>query len=288
LVAPDRLRFDFTHPDPLTDEQTAEIERQINEQIAEGHPVVIESDVPLSEARKRAAMMLFGEKYGDRVRVVGIPGLSLELCGGCHVRNTAEIGLFKITSEGSSASGVRRIEAVTGWGAYEWVRSREAILQAAARALKAPIPDMPSAVERLQQQVKQLKKAAEQAVSARAQEVQSAEVNGVTFWAALLTDVEPSAARKVVDELASRSPASVACVVLKQSDKVTILCRATDASVAKGAHAGQIVRTAAEAVGGKGGGQAEFAQGGGRNPEKAEEALQLAEFVLRSQVGGEA
>ncbi|RMG24202.1 MAG: alanine--tRNA ligase [Armatimonadetes bacterium] len=288
LVAPDRLRFDFTHADPLTDEQLDDIERQINEQIAEAHPVVIESEVPLSEARQRGAMMLFGEKYGDRVRVVGIPGLSLELCGGCHVRNTAEIGLFKITSEGSSASGVRRIEAVTGWGAYVWAREREGILQTAAKALKAPIADIPAAVERLQQQVKQLKKAAEQAAAATTQEVTPIELNGVTFWPALLSDVEPSAARKVVDELAAKAPESVACVVLKQPDKVTILCRATDASVAKGANAGLIVRAAAEAVGGKGGGQPEFAQGGGRNPEKAEEALKAAEAALRDQIGARA
>jgi alanyl-tRNA synthetase len=285
LVAPDRLRFDFTHPEPVPQETLAQIEYVINEQIAAAHAVVVEEDVPLASARQRGAMMLFGEKYGERVRVVGIPGISLELCGGCHVRFTSEIGLFKIVSEGSSASGVRRIEALTGFGAYEWVASRDALLRETAALLKTSAQDVPAAVERLQKQVRELKKAAERAVSGSAIDIQPVQLNGVTLYPALLTDLEAAAARRLVDELAGKAPAAVAVVVAQSDDRVTILCRATPESVSKGAHAGEVVRAAAEAVGGKGGGKPEFAQGGGKDPSRARDALQAAEAALRAQVG---
>ena len=285
LVAPDRLRFDFTHPEAVSQESLAEIERSINEQVAAAHAVVVEESVLLAQARERGAMMLFGEKYGERVRVVGIPGISLELCGGCHVRFTSEIGLFKIVSEGSSASGVRRIEAVTGLGAYEWVASREALLRETAALLKTPAQDVPTAVERLQQQIRQLKKAAERAASAGAIDVQPVPLDGVTLFPALMNDLDAAAARRLVDELAEKAPAAVAVVVAQSDDRVTILCRATPESVSKGAHAGEVVRAAAEAVGGKGGGKPEFAQGGGKDPSRARDALEAAEAALRAQVG---
>ncbi|MCS7316663.1 MAG: alanine--tRNA ligase, partial [Bryobacteraceae bacterium] len=183
LVAPDRLRFDFTHPRAVTLEELERIESLVNEKLLQELEVRVYTDVPIEEARRRGAMMLFGEKYGERVRMVEIPGFSLELCGGTHLRNTVEAGLFKIVHEGSVAAGVRRIEALTGRALYQWLREREQAIRETAERLQTPVPELPRAVERLQHHIDALQAELEQlkqrAAAQAVEQITPVEVNGV-------------------------------------------------------------------------------------------------------------
>ena len=275
LVAPDRLRFDFTHRQALSDREVYEIERQVNEQIANANQMRIHYNVPIEDARKLGAMMLFGEKYGDYVRVVEVPGYSLELCGGTHVNNVAEIGLFKITSEASSASGVRRIEAVTGFGAYEHIAMREKYLTEASLALKTPITEIPSAIARLQKQLKDAKKLAPPPAGGDF-EISATQVGELIFKASILKGSSPEEAKSIVDRMVATEPMSIGFAALIQDGKVSFFCKVGKEALKKGAHAGDIVKAAAIAAGGGGGGSPAFAQAGGRDSSKTDEALKAA------------
>ena len=273
LVAPDRLRFDFTHGKGMTDEEIASVEQQVNERIAAAIGVRIHYNVPIDEARKIGAMMLFGEKYGDLVRVVEIPGYSIELCGGIHVGNSAEIGLFKITSESSSAGGVRRIEAVTGMGSYHYVRDQERIISKAASTVKSPRTELPAAIERLQQQLKDAKK--QKAPVADVQhEVRDA--GPLKFYYSVLTDTSTEDAKLAADKLAEQDPAGIGFIASINDGKVAFFCKIGKDAQAKGAHAGNIVKAAATVAGGGGGGSPAFAQAGGKDPSKTDEAIEAA------------
>ncbi len=285
LVAPDRLRFDFTHREAMTEEQIAQVERLVNEQIARAALVGIADNVPIQSAKERGAMMLFGEKYGERVRVVEVPGFSIELCGGCHVRSTAEIGLFKITSESSSASGVRRIEAVTGFGSYEWVAEQEAALLQAARLLKTHPHDLVKSVEKLLDQTKELKKERDALLrKSPAADAQETQVGPVTLYRQIVEIGGAEAGKIAVDRLAGKHPLGVALVAAKDQEKLIFFCKSGSEAVKLGAHAGNLAREVAKMTGGGGGGSAGFAQAGGKDPNKLREAMEKAPELLAAQL----
>ncbi len=287
LVGPDHLRFDFTHGKALTDAELAQIEADVNTEALAALSVAIHRDVPIEEAKKRGAMALFGEKYGDAVRMVEVPGVSLELCGGCHVRNTAEIGLFKILHEASAASGVRRIEAVTGEAAYAWARGVDERLHQAAQRLKANPNELVAAVEKLQEQLREEKRRLERmrTQSAAGGSERVTAIGPVELATQILEEGEMKDATLYADRLTEGKPLRVAFVALAAEGKVALVAKAGAEAVAKGAHAGNLVKAAAQTVGGGGGGRPDFATAGGRDPSKVADAVAAALEALKGQVG---
>ena len=290
-VNSERLRFDFSHFEPLTTEQIEKIEQQVNEAILKAITVDI-SEKTQNEAKEMGAMALFGEKYGDIVRVVNIKDCSVELCGGTHVNNVAEIGLFKIVSEAGVASGVRRIEAITGKLAYDKVNSVEKTLNKAARLLKSRNNEVVEKIEALLTQVKTLEQQLAVANSKMAQETASEllataiDVNGVTIVNAEVEIEDMDGLRNLADLL--RDKLTVGVIVLGAKiadDKVNFVVMATKDAVAKGIHAGNIIKETAKVAGGGGGGRPDMAQAGGKNPEKITEALTMATEVITKQIG---
>ena len=290
-VNSERLRFDFSHFEPLTTEQIEKIEQQVNEAILKAITVDI-SEKTQNEAKEMGAMALFGEKYGDIVRVVNIKDCSVELCGGTHVNNVAEIGLFKIVSEAGVASGVRRIEAITGKLAYNKVNSVEKTLNKAASLLKSRNNEVVEKIEALLTQVKTLEQQLALANSKMAQETASEllataiDVNGVTIVNAEVEIEDMDGLRNLADLL--RDKLTVGVIVLGAKiadDKVNFVVMATKDAVAKGIHAGNIIKETAKVAGGGGGGRPDMAQAGGKNPKKIAEALTMATEVITKQIG---
>lgn len=290
-VNSERLRFDFSHFEPLTTEQIEKIEQQVNEAILKAITVDI-SEKTQNEAKEMGAMALFGEKYGDIVRVVNIKDCSVELCGGTHVNNVAEIGLFKIVSEAGVASGVRRIEAITGKLAYDKVNSVEKTLNKAASLLKSRNNEVVEKIEALLTQVKTLEQQLAVANSKMAQETASEllataiDVNGVTIVNAEVEIEDMDGLRNLADLL--RDKLTVGVIVLGAKiadDKVNFVVMATKDAVAKGIHAGNIIKETAKVAGGGGGGRPDMAQAGGKNPKKITEALTMATEVITKQIG---
>ena len=290
-VNSERLRFDFSHFEPLTTEQIEKIEQQVNEAILKAITVDI-NETTQNEAKEMGAMALFGEKYGDIVRVVNIKDFSVELCGGTHVNNVAEIGLFKIVSEAGVASGVRRIEAITGKLAYDKVNSVEKTLNKAAGLLKSRNNEVVEKIEALLTQVKTLEQQLAVANSKMAQETASEllataiDVNGVTIVNAEVEIEDMDGLRNLADLL--RDKLTVGVIVLGAKiadDKVNFVVMATKDAVAKGIHAGNIIKETAKIAGGGGGGRPDMAQAGGKNPKKITEALTMATEVITKQIG---
>ncbi|AZN42238.1 alanine--tRNA ligase [Paenibacillus albus] len=288
LVEPDRLRFDFSHFGSITPEELTEIERRVNQQIWLGTALEIDYK-SLAEAKEMGAMALFGEKYGDVVRVVRVGGYSLELCGGCHVTNTAQIGLFKLVSESGIGSGVRRIEAVTGRNAYLFMEGQLDQLKQAAALLKTNLNDVPKRIEALHAQVKELARENESLqgklsrIEAGSLESQAKVVNGVTVLAAQVSAPSMDALRGIVDELKVKLPSAVIILGAAAEDKVNLVAAVSPELVKQGFNAGKIVKEAAAACGGGGGGRPDMAQAGGKDPSKLGEALQIAEELVLSQ-----
>ncbi|SEM69750.1 alanine--tRNA ligase [Paenibacillus sp. OV219] len=288
LVEPDRLRFDFSHFGSITPEELTEIERRVNQQIWLGTALEIDYKT-LSEAKEMGAMALFGEKYGDVVRVVRVGGYSLELCGGCHVVNTAQIGLFKLVSESGIGSGVRRIEAVTGRNAYLYMEGQLDQLKQAASLLKTNLNDVPKRIEALHVQVKELARENESLqgklsrIEAGSLESQVKVVNGVTVLAAQVNAPSMDALRGIVDELKVKLQGAVIVLGAVAEDKVNLVAAVAPELVKQGFNAGKIVKEAAAACGGGGGGRPDMAQAGGKDPSKLGEALQIAEELVLSQ-----
>ena len=290
-VNSERLRFDFSHFEPLTTEQIEKIEQQVNEAILKAITVDI-NETTQNEAKEMGAMALFGEKYGDIVRVVNIKDCSVELCGGTHVNNVAEIGLFKIVSEAGVASGVRRIEAITGKLAYDKVNIVEKTLNKAASLLKSRNNEVVEKIEALLTQVKTLEQQLAVANSKMAQETASEllataiDVNGVTIVNAEVEIEDMDGLRNLADLL--RDKLTVGVIVLGAKiadDKVNFVVMATKDAVAKGIHAGNIIKETAKVAGGGGGGRPDMAQAGGKNPKKITEALTMATEVITKQIG---
>jgi alanyl-tRNA synthetase len=283
LVAPDRLRFDFTHGHPMAPEEVRKVEELVNERIAEATAVAVHDNVPLGEARKRGAMMLFGEKYGDSVRMIEVPGFSLELCGGCHVPITDEIGLFKITGESSSASGVRRIEAVTGFGAYRWVQEQQQLLTEAARSLKTTPKELPKAIERIVSQAKSNKKETS-TVGEIPTRVDPTTVSGLNLYIYQAKNVEMDAAKSIADKLVESDPVGVAVVAIANDGRTLFFCKAAREAQSRGANAGTLVKSIAGVAGGTGGGSPQFGQASVSDGSKVAQALDSAAAALGSQI----
>jgi alanyl-tRNA synthetase len=289
LVAPDRLRFDFTHTQPMTPEELQQVEEMVNAHVLADEEVRVYTDVPFAEAKARGAMALFGEKYGDRVRMIEIPEFSLELCGGTHLSRTSQVGLFKITQETGIAAGVRRIEAVTGAGAYRYVEETEKRLSEIARLLKTSPRNVVPAVERLVQQRIQLEKQLHQLRASSADstgQLAMHEAKGVRIITGPVTHADPEAMAALADRTVQQYREGTVVVLGAVSDgKVLFTAKITPDLVKRGLHAGNLVREVAKIAGGGGGGRPDFAQAGGRDPSKLEEALQkVAELVAKQSI----
>ncbi|HXT19218.1 MAG TPA: alanine--tRNA ligase, partial [Thermoanaerobaculia bacterium] len=279
LVAPERLRFDFTFGRPLTADELHRIEDIVNERVRQAQPMRIAVQ-GYQEAVARGAMALFGEKYGDRVRTVEVPGFSLELCGGCHVRNTGEIGAFLVTAERGIASGVRRIEALTGRGAVAHVRSRQALADEVAEELAVPLERAAEEVRALRGRLtasdRELAQLRRQLVAGGGTPAEQArEVGGVKVLAREVPPAPPDQLRDMADMLRQKLGSGVVVLGARGDGKVSLVAAVTS-DLAGRVHAGNLVKAAAAAAGGKGGGRPDFAQAGGKEPEKLPQALAAA------------
>lgn len=287
LVEPNRLRFDFSHFGQVTEAEIKKIETIVNKQIWESLPVVWKQK-QLEEAKAMGAMALFGEKYGDIVRVVSIGGVSLELCGGCHVSNTAVIGLFKIVSESGIGAGTRRIEAVTGEAAYEVLNEKNEQLKAAADLLKVKEQDVIHRIESLLNDIKTLQREKE-SLTAKLSNMEAGslldhvkEINGMKVLVSNVQAADMNSLRKMADECKEKIKSGIVVLGSVQKDKVNIVAAVTKNLVEKGYHAGKLVKEVASRCGGGGGGRPDMAQAGGKEPEKLPAALQSVENWIKS------
>lgn len=289
-VSGERLRFDFSHYEAVTPEQLAQVEAMVNDAIADALPVTCE-EMPIDEAKKLGAMALFGEKYGDIVRVVRMGDFSTELCGGTHVGNTANIGLFKILSETGIAAGVRRIEAITSRNILKYLAAEEAVVAEAAGALKSAPHELPARINALQGQVKSLEKelaAVKEKIAAGGLDdikKNADEIGGVTLLRGAFVDADAATLRKAADAIRDEFDCVVVVMAAYNEEKVSLLASANKAAVAKGVHCGNLVREIAAFVGGSGGGRPDSAQAGGKNPKGVDEALLAASDALKKQLG---
>lgn len=285
LVEPDRLRFDFSHFGSISSEELQDVEQRVNRQIWNNIQVDI-SLKPIADAKAMGAMALFGEKYGDIVRVVQVGDYSLELCGGCHVQNTGQIGLFKIVSESGIGSGVRRIEAVSGRSAYEYLDGQLQLLKEAAGMLKTNVQDVPKRVEATLQQVKELARENESLrgklgrIEAGSLTDQVKQAAGVSMLAVQVNAADMDSLRNIVDEMKTKLGSAVIVLGAVADDKVNLVAAVTPDLVAKGFHAGKIIKEVATAVGGSGGGRPDMAQAGGKDASKLQAALDGVEGLL--------
>ncbi|HEC16967.1 MAG TPA: alanine--tRNA ligase [Sedimenticola sp.] len=288
LVEQNRLRFDFSHSEPLSREQLQAIEDMVNAQIRENH-VVETRLMSLEDARASGAMALFGEKYGDQVRVLRMGDFSTELCGGTHAKASGDIGLFKITAETGIASGVRRIEGVAGERAIEWVKAGEQRLQRIAEMLKAGRNDLDDKVAQLVERNRGLEKELEQLkgrlASAAGTDLAGAavDVGGVKVLAAKLDGADPKSLRDTLDQLKNKLGSAVIVLAAVKDGKVSLVAGVTPDQTGR-MKAGDLIRAVAEKIGGKGGGRPDMAQAGGNRPEALAEALALVEDWVRERV----
>jgi alanyl-tRNA synthetase len=278
LVAPGRLRFDFTHHSPVEEKQVSKIEDIINERIRWDDRVVTESDVPYDEAIKRGAMAFFQEKYGDKVRVVTIGDYSRELCGGTHLESSGEAGVFKIVSESASSAGVRRIEAVSGESAWNHMRGIEEKLQEASKILRVPESDLIARLVKLVEENESVRKELEavkgRMLSERTGDIMEnvREINGLNVLSVEIPEADPEQLRKVWDDVRNKLRSGIAVLGTKDHGKAYILVGVTS-DLHKKYHSGNIVKELAPMIGGKGGGRPDMAQAGGSKPEKLRDAL---------------
>lgn len=289
-VDADRLRFDFAHFQAMTQEEIDKVEAIVNQKIAESLPVNT-NIMSLEDAKKTGAMALFGEKYGDSVRVVSMGDFSTELCGGTHVSNTGNIMLFKIVSEAGVAAGIRRIEALTGSGVLAYYRNIEDTLDMACKTAKTErsqllhrIAAMNDEIKTLSSENEKLKaKIANESVGNVMDNIQ--EISGFKFLPVNVADVDMNGLRNLGDNMKEKIGSGIVVLVSTQGqDKVNVIAMATDDAVAKGAHAGNLIKAVAPIVGGGGGGRPNMAQAGGKNPDKAAELLVKAAEVAASQL----
>ncbi|NRD75938.1 alanine--tRNA ligase [Bacillus sp. BRMEA1] len=287
LVEPERLRFDFSHFGQIKPEELEQIEKIVNEKIWSSLDVDI-SQKPIAEAKSMGAMALFGEKYGDIVRVVQVGDYSLELCGGCHVPNTAVIGLFKIVSEGGIGAGTRRIEAVTGESAYKLLNEQVGLLKDAAEKLKTNPKEVSSRLDGLLAEMKQLQRENE-SLSAKLGNIEAGnlvshavEIEGVTVLAAKVQAADMNNLRNMADDLKQKLGSAVIVLGSAHEDKVNLIAAVTKDLIDKGYHAGKLIKEVATRCGGGGGGRPDMAQAGGKDPEKLDSALQFVSEWVKS------
>jgi len=289
LVDPDKLRFDFSHFEAVSHEQLIEIERLVNREIRANHAVETRI-MSLDDAKAAGAMALFGEKYGESVRVLRMGDFSTELCGGTHVRAVGDIGLFKIVSEGGVAAGVRRIEAVTGDHAVRWMESDEERLSRIGQLVKAGRDDLEAKVLQLVERNRKLEKELEHLKAKLASSAgsdlaaQAVEINGAKVLAAALEGADPKSLRDTLDQLKNKLQSAVILLATVSDGKVSLVAGVTQDLTGK-AKAGDLVKAAAEKVGGRGGGRPDMAQAGGTDPTGLPAALALAESWARERLG---
>ena len=289
LVEEDRLRFDFTHYSALTAEEVKQVADLVENAILAGYPVETK-EMPIEEAKKLGAMALFSEKYGDTVRVVNMGGYSVELCGGTHLTNTAKVGPFRIVSEGSVASGVRRIEAVCGRACMKEMNEEHELLLKAAGALKIKAPELPERISAMGEEIRALKRQMEQfqAKQAAGQVASSLEkardVAGLKVLTLDVPGVDGGKLRQMGDMLRDKEPKVAAVLASASQEKVTFLAVCGKEAVAKGVKAGDLVKKVCAICGGSGGGKPDSAMGGGKDPAKLAEALDAVEALVAGSV----
>jgi alanyl-tRNA synthetase len=291
LVAPDRLRFDFVHFNAVTREQLLEIERIVNDQVLKNSAVQTEVK-PTEDAIAAGAMALFGEKYGDKVRVVSVPGFSVELCGGTHVRATGDIGLFAIVSESGVAAGTRRIEAITGLESLKTFQSEREIVSSLGQLLNARPDDLAAKVAALQDETKRLARELHQAKMKAAmggggagQQDEAIDVAGVKLVAREVSGLDKDGLRALVDQHRARIKSGVVVLAAPSDGKVSIVVGVTPDLVKK-VPAGQVVKQIAPIVGGGGGGRPDFAEAGGKDPSKIGEMLAATRGIVEKMLNG--
>ncbi len=288
-VTPDRLRFDFTHFEAVTPEQLKAAELKVNEAIMAAMPVSWK-EMPINEAKAMGATALFGEKYGEVVRVVRMGDYSTELCGGCHVSNTGEIGLIRLVSESSAAAGVRRIEGITGFGVVNYINTADALATELSELLKVNKPEIPAKIRAFIAEMNSSKKALEQLKKKIAFGkiddimVGKRTVDGVSVITASLPDLSMDEMREMGDNLKGKMDAGVVVLATVADGKVTFICMATKAAIDKGVHAGNIIREVAKVAGGGGGGKPDTAQAGGKDVTKVDDALAIVDDIVKTQI----
>ena len=289
LVTPERLRFDITHFEPISKEELDIVERKVNDVILQSLDIDCEV-MGINEAKEKGAMALFGEKYGNEVRVVSMGDYSIELCGGTHLNNTSQVGLFKILSEGGVAAGVRRIEAITGRSVYEYLNNRDELIEETCNALKTKEDNLVHRVNALVEENKSLTKELHD-VKAK-MSLQSAdkimdskvEVNGVNLVTAKFEDMDMNSLKEMADNLRDKLQSGVVAISNVSGSKVNFVVTATKDVIDRGIHSGNIVKEIAKIAGGKGGGRPNMAQAGATDATKIDEALSYACEVIKSQV----
>lgn len=281
LVNPERLRFDFTHFSSMTTDQLDAVEHEVNVKILENLSVAVK-EMPVDEAKKAGAMALFGEKYGDVVRVVTAGDYSKELCGGTHINSTGEAGLVKILGESGISAGVRRIEALTGINAILYYKGREALLKAASDTAKSSSDDIVRKIEAMSDEIKNTKKELEELNSKLIRGSIDSFINeaptirGMKLVAAKMDGLDMNALRNASDTIKNKIGSGVVILVSSKEDKVNLIVSATKDAVSAGIHCGNIIKEAAAACGGGGGGRPDMAQAGGKDPQGMDEALRIA------------
>ena len=289
LVTPERLRFDFTHFEAMTKDELSEAEKKVNEAILSALPVTIK-ELPIDEAKKLGAEAQFGEKYGAVVRVVSMGDYSIEFCGGCHLKNTAQAGLFKILSEGGVASGVRRIEAVTGMGVYEYIKSKDSTIEAIAKNLKSNESDVVKKSEIVMEELKNANKELEsinaKLASEKAGSVMSnaVKIGDIDLIAARMDGQTADSLKTMADDIKAKNENAVIAFAAQTDGKITFVVMAAKNAVAKGVHSGKIIKEISAIAGGSGGGKPDMAQGGGKDASKIDEALAAVADVLKGQL----
>lgn len=286
----ERTRFDFSHFSAMTEEELAKVEQMVNDKIAEGIPVVTEV-MTVDEAKKTGAMALFGEKYGETVRVVSMGDFSKEFCGGTHVKNTSDISAFKIISESGVAAGTRRIEALTADNVLAYYAKMEEELNQAAKIVKATPANLTERLEKLMAEVKALQSENESLKSKAAKDAlgdvmdQIQEIGGVKLLATSVSGVDMNGLRELGDQMKEKLGEGVVVIASDCDGKVNLIAMATDAAIKQGAHAGNLIKAIAGKVGGGGGGRPNMAQAGGKNPAGIPDAVAEAAVALQKMVG---
>ncbi len=291
LVTADHLRFDFSHFEALTKEQLAEVEDKVNEAILSAMPIVVK-ELPIDEAKQLGATAQFGEKYGDVVRVVSMGDYSVEFCGGTHLTNTAEAGLFKLISEGGVAAGTRRIEAVTGEGVLKYIKNNDALIERTASALKTNLlgeidKKAEAVVAEAKETARMLESLNAKLAGGKADDVlaNAKTIGSVTVAVGRADGLSVPDLRTMGDKLKESMECGVAVLASLNDGKLMFLATATKSAVEKGVHAGNIIREVTKLAGGSGGGKPDMAQGGGKNASKTDEALAAVEAIVAAQLG---
>ena len=288
MVDENRLRFDFSHFQAVTPEQLADVERRVNAAILAAYPIEIKQ-MPVDEAKKLGAMALFGEKYGDTVRVVNMGGYSIELCGGCHLKNTSEAGLCKIVSEGGVAAGVRRIEAVTGEGVLKYIEEKNAIITESAAALKTTEGELvhrcENVMEEIREQQRRIDVISEKIAHASANNVMAGvkHIGGLEVFITQMDGSTVDAMRKLGDAIKEKTQLCVCVFAALTDGKITFMATAGKDAVKKGVHCGKIIKEITAIAGGSGGGKPDSAQGGGKNADKIDNALAAVDEIISAQ-----